>query len=589
MPTASLNKNPQHVANIGYSGFDMSQEVDFTSSVAQLLPVYYDILMPGDKVDCRAIIKTRTAPIETAAQVSITEHVEWFFVPLEQIYSAFGNFFYGIEDFDSALFHPYASSAKSIDGLPYTNLYGAMGDDAYQATKGSIDEVGFNHAAGYFRLLDHFGIPISNNIATPFDANLGTFPLSPLFFCAYQKIYSDFYRLSDRVSNEPSTYNLDDFIYSGTRTINPGTFALRFGQLRYRPWKKDFFKNTQVSPLFGSQSINAQPSTVGLINEVNNWLSGLSKVQTGIPQTSAAMPDGGSLSNDNQNPTQPYMRSVRNNNNPSYTGVSDIFASMNPANIRQLFATEKLLEITRRAGKHYDAQTLAHFGVKVPQGVDGEVIYLGEQSTQIQIGDVVSTSETTGAPLGEIAGKGYAYGSGDSCKFEAKCHGILMAIFSAEPQAKYDQVGLDKLMSLIERTDFVIPEYENLGMQPIFGYQSVLTDTPTQNSQVLGWQYRYQEFKMKYDRVFAGFCDGQTLRHWVNSVPSYLLTPSSYYIHPDSLNDVMLYDFALNVDTTKPVDDFIHDEIFAADPLYNFLYMDVKKSSKMSVYGIPSL
>ena len=36
------------------------------------------------------------------------------------------------------------------------------------------------------------------------------------------------------------------------------------------------------------------------------------------------------------------------------------------ANIRAMFANEKLWSITGRAKKHYDDQTLAHFGFEVP-------------------------------------------------------------------------------------------------------------------------------------------------------------------------------------------------------------------------------
>ena len=71
MPNSSVLLNPQHVAKIGYNGFDMGQEIDFTSGTGQLLPVYYDILSPGDKVSCKAIIKSRTNPLLHALSNSL--------------------------------------------------------------------------------------------------------------------------------------------------------------------------------------------------------------------------------------------------------------------------------------------------------------------------------------------------------------------------------------------------------------------------------------------------------------------------------------------------------------------------------------
>ena len=81
-------KAPEHRAQIGYNGFDMSQYRKFTSSVGQLLPVYYDLLNPGDKINSRSFIFSRTETLSKAAMVSLDEHLDWFFVPMEQLYHA---------------------------------------------------------------------------------------------------------------------------------------------------------------------------------------------------------------------------------------------------------------------------------------------------------------------------------------------------------------------------------------------------------------------------------------------------------------------------------------------------------------------
>ena len=62
---ANFNSNPNHVAKIGYNGFDMGHSLKFSSTVGELLPVYYDILQPGDKVSLKSTIKTRTMPLES--------------------------------------------------------------------------------------------------------------------------------------------------------------------------------------------------------------------------------------------------------------------------------------------------------------------------------------------------------------------------------------------------------------------------------------------------------------------------------------------------------------------------------------------
>lgn len=83
---ASIFKNPSHVAQIGYNGFDMSQTLDFTCAPCMLLPAYYDILNPGDKFRGNCRVKLRTQPLEAAAEFEATIRCDWFAVPIEQLF-----------------------------------------------------------------------------------------------------------------------------------------------------------------------------------------------------------------------------------------------------------------------------------------------------------------------------------------------------------------------------------------------------------------------------------------------------------------------------------------------------------------------
>lgn len=276
---------------------------------------------------------------------------------------------------------------------------------------------------------------------------------------------------------------------------------------------------------------------------------------------------------------------------------------LNAANVRTLFAADKLLEVTRRAGKHYDAQTLAHFGVQVPDMIEGQAIRLGHHSQDIIIGDVVSTAQTDSTPLGEIAGKGYSAQGSKPVDFTAPCHGVLMAIYSCVPNLDYYQEGMDKLNALIEKSDFFIPEYDNLGMQPLFGYQAFADmgqeiapmqgyKPETWNTSILGWQYRYMEFKQKFNRIFGGL--KYTQKHWTvgrNSGDAAASTADKYYHDPGALNTVMEYPYLGgwddNQSPSQPVDS--PAKLYERDPLIHEIFFDVKKASKKSPYGLMNL
>ena len=118
---ANIFQKPAHRAQLPKNGFDMSQRHPFTSSVGHLLPVYYDYLAPGEKIRISANLFTRTQPMKSTAMARITEHIEYFFVPFEQLFSLFGSVYYGIDDYNSSalvkskdLSMPYFKSAAKF-------------------------------------------------------------------------------------------------------------------------------------------------------------------------------------------------------------------------------------------------------------------------------------------------------------------------------------------------------------------------------------------------------------------------------------------------------------------------------------------
>lgn len=602
---ASINQTPSHVAKLGYNGFDMSNLLKFSSTTGELLPVYYDLLSPGDKVSCQTTLKTRTMEIESAAMVSLKEHLEWFFVPMTQIYSIFGDWFNSIQDLKSSLVDPTLLGAKlpywdsNAASLAFSSLQKA--NDKYFVSRVEADPSqtafsGIPLVGTSFRLFELLGIPVRDYAGALNGGSNGyTFPMgiTPIFACAYQKIYFDFYRLSDREVNDPSYYNLDAFYSSNSIRETYG----KFFTLRYRPWAKDFFTNRFVSPLIGSKDIgsyNYQTSDTNnaLTNAFNQWLSG-TKVAT--------------YTNDIAYPNSPTASQVAPTQIAPYTVNTNqsIVTALSPTSIRTSFAVQKLLEITRRSGKHYDAQTLAHFGVNVPTGIAGEVMYLGGSVSNINIGDVIATAGTESSPLGQVGGKGYGYDSSKPIKFTAPCHGILMCIYSCEPKADYAVEGLDRLHTYIDNAAWYHPEFDNLGMQPMFSYQQYLdveqNGINTANFDVIGWQYRWSELKTKYNRVVGAM--SRSLSYWTpfrniggsgSGLEGYINPVSDYLISPCYLDDIMLVKYQFNAyrdldnaEDGKPW--FGFKQLFNADPLIHELYFDVKKSAKMSTYGLEQL
>lgn len=77
-------KNKPHVNH-----FDQSYRHCFTAKSGEILPVYFNMLFPGDKIKINADSLTRTTPLDTAAFTRIRENYQFFAVRLSSLWRFF--------------------------------------------------------------------------------------------------------------------------------------------------------------------------------------------------------------------------------------------------------------------------------------------------------------------------------------------------------------------------------------------------------------------------------------------------------------------------------------------------------------------
>lgn len=550
-------------------GHDLSQLLKFTSSVGHILPVYYDLSQPGDKYKINTEMFTQITDLVSPAMMKITEHVDWFFIPLKQISAVAGNSLYGVDDNKSSLIGRVDENIIPL--IPSDLVRNNVCDDweGYGLTYAQSDYKDVYGVPTYFngyRLGELLGF--STHIFDPQynDDSANVVYFNPMLLCAYQKCFYDHYRITDRTPNKVEAYNLDSFISSGI--CNNDVVIQELFTIHYRAFARDFFQITFPAPLvdkgdIGMMGGNGNSDT---LTQFNNWLGFGTAVNPAIPDTA-----------------QDHDLSISGSSAGAYP--------TNTALLRGMFAVEKLMEITRRAAKRYDAQTLAHYGVKVPEGISDMVYRIGEEQSLIQVNEVIATAvgsatvdgEQLTSTVGERGGKAASYKPAKrNIKFTAPCHGILLACYSAVPEADYDQSGLERINTYRTRYDFYQPEFDSLGMQPLFGYQLQFVFDTLANSQVYGWQYRYQELKLKYNRCCGAF--NSTYDNWTVKRFAAFNHESDYYVNPDYLDNVLLLHFH-NGD-----EDIINKEmVFARDPLLHWFKFNVFKSSIMNVYSLPQL
>ena len=609
---AQSDSQKEYVNRKAKTGHDLSHKIGFTSSVGQLLPIFSDVALPGDEYFLSADIRlARTMPLASAAMCDIELIVEHFFVPAFLIYQPFGSVVYGINDNFSSAF-PTSSQFKGLPKLDLNDLYTKLRarTNAILDKNGQITE---SPRQAAFRLADCLGL--SPKVLAMDGTDIATAQakaVSPVVFpwqlCTYHAIYQHFYRLDDKEEQDTSWCNLDRFYNVGTIPVTGGSALddVMWMRLHYRPYKFDYFTGANKSPLINQLNLlDDNISNNQNLTRMKNWLSvSENDVQAGSQIGSSISSLGASVPVNVKN-------SVGSSSNPTFLDISD---AINTASLRALFANEKLLSITSRSKKKYDDQTLAHFGVDVPHDVKHEITFIGRDKVRVDINAVVSQAETS-IPLGELAGMGTASMKGEGHKFVAPCHGFVMSIYSAVPRYRYIG-GLRRENAITDRIDFFQPEYDSLGQQPLFGYECDDSYDTNGNyipaGQICGWEYRYQQFKTRYDRASCAFMrdefgqmNGNTLESWMlakrpfsfdfgagwiyNNTGLMTLYQNNaldpWTIFPTDLNQLMLVNYSMNYS-----DIAFEDKpwlCYSRDPFVLDAEIKCKKVSIMSKYSMP--
>ena len=101
---------------------------------------------------------------------------------------------------------------------------------------------------------------------------------------------------------------------------------------------------------------------------------------------------------------------------------------------------------------------LARFGVNLTSEKLNRSVYIGKNNTPIQIGDVMSQSDTSGAVLGDYAGKGLGY-SNEGFSYSTDEFGYFVIVSQILPKVGYVE-GVNRCNLHIKPQDFYTPEFD---------------------------------------------------------------------------------------------------------------------------------
>lgn len=555
------------------NAFDLSHNDVFSCAPGMLLPISCTEVLPNEHYEINPQIFLRTMPLNSAAFVRMRQHVEFFFVPMRVLSRQFQQFVVGTKYPQSGL-----STLNSFTGLlPYvplnhlrilvassTNIQDGLGISFSFGCKRLLDLLGYGFSPS--RVVDDKNYPDEYKTSSP--AITQDSPNLSIFrFCAYQKIYQDFYRNPYWESADASSFNLDDKFGQGLYYGSDADRLRSICSIRYRNWTKDFF--TSVLPTF-----QGAPFVTRSVNMSNFLVSVSGDIPTMKPATNSASVTSGLPDGSTSSLAMLDVSSVGQN----------APLSIPVHNIRAAFALDKLYRLQQQSvNGSYGEQIKNRFGFG---GVhdDWKATYLGGSSAPVSIGEVITTANTESVD-GALGQTGDIYGKASSVNdakitFDTKEHGIIMGIFSVTPDADYNSFGIDPHNFKLKFEQFYQPEFDRLGHQPLNSYfLSCLSPSSTTNStswlqRVVGFQNRYLEYKTGIDRVHGQFCTGGSLSAWTAPRNTGVLFESagigfgtySLKVSPKILNSICSVTFDGN-DNSDPILVDSHISIKAIRPM----------------------
>lgn len=574
------------------AGFDLSKKFCFTAKAGQLLPVYCKMFLPGTKVNLKDMHFTRTMPVNTAAYTRIKEYFDWYFVPLRLINKNLNPALVNMLD-QSNIATSLIQNKVVSDEIPYTdfstiteifkNFNSSAGHDQF-------DVVGFSRVPQSIKLMRHLrygnflydsawnSLTDKNmgyssvkdfNLYAQWNLNVNILPLA-----AYQKIYCDYFRFEQWEKAQPYTYNFD--YYSGGNILteyedNPDDLLSKDNlfTLRYANYPRDLFMGILPSSQLGSvATVSINPNTLH---------TKLSQQEGSLLGTVAS--DGTTVTLKNNTAITPGIT-------PSVIAlVRDGELKFDILSFRIANAIQRMREIQQCAGQGYKEQLEARWNVKLSTAFSDHCIYIGGNSSQINISEVLNNNLDAEQAQADIKGKGVGSGSGSE-SFETQEHGILMCIYHAVPVLDYELSGPDLQLLNTYATDLPQPELDNLGLEslPLFALinrASNLYPASFKSNTILGYVPRYIAYKTDVDCVEGAFLT--SLTSWVTpltideivdkvSLGSSPLTWSPNYglfkVSPRVLNSI----FVSQCDNTVDTDQFLVESFFDVKVVQNLDY-----------------
>lgn len=465
--------------------FNRDQTILTTFDSGKLIPFYVDEVLPGDtfNVDTTAIIRMTTPKYPVFDDAFIDFY--YFYCPNRILWDNFKQFMGEVESTPWTPKKTYAVPRIIVNGKKEN-------PEPYEES-----------------ILDYMGIPTKIE---------NTFMVNALPIRAYVKIWNEFFR-DENVENAAiiKTDDLNVNYQDGRENENQVEEILKkaIGGGRCLPVNRfhDYFssclpyaqRGPEVTmPLNGNAPVGmykntglTQFGTVGGHTQIylNQTLSG-SALAPKIGNSQNEIYKGYGLVTGSSNPESQV-------DDTAYLGAD--LSSVTAATIndlRKAVAVQQYYEALARGGSRYREQVQALWDVIISDKTVQVPEYLGGGRYHVNVNQIVQTSgQQTNAdtPIGETGAMSVTPINESSFTKSFEEHGFVIGVCCVRHNHSYQQ-GLERFWSRTDRLDYYVPQFANIGEQPVKKKEIMLTGMGT-DEETFGYQEAWADYRMKPNRV----------------------------------------------------------------------------------------
>lgn len=465
--------------------FNRDQTILTTFDAGKLIPFFVDEVLPGDtfQVDTTAIIRMTTPKYPVMDDAFIDFY--YFYTPDRILWDNFKHFMGEVEE------------------TPW------MPTKAYTVPQIKINGTEAKPAPDERSILDYMGVP--TKIKKPFTIN--ALPIR-----AYVKIWNEFFR-DENVDNAAVLKSDDaDVTYNFTEEKSETMEkdlqnAVLGGNLLPVNKYHDYFTSCMPYPQRGPEvtlpmqgnakvyyenPYTEKPLTVEELAGQGIWTKDIDyyyrTLNTMMSQRNAIPKDKAEV-----------QLGTRDSHTTYANGLIADLSSVTAATIndlRQAVAVQQYYEALSRGGSRYREQVRALWDVTISDKTVQIPEYLGGGRYQVNVNQIIQTSgqqNENDTPIGETGAVSVTPIRENSFTKSFEEHGFVIGVACVRHNRSYQQ-GLERFWSRKDRLDYYVPQFANLGEQPVKKKEIMLTGEAT-DEETFGYQEAWADYRMKPNRV----------------------------------------------------------------------------------------